>query len=71
MSLMIKYFSDVCNPHFIDSHNVTCQDYADKKLCSPFGGFGRGWFALWGTFEHFEKDGENAEVCPQCGCGSI
>jgi len=58
-----------CNADWADSFGNNCQKWADKGWCSPTGGYGIEWNAGWGKIENYAKDGQDAFVCPQCGCG--
>jgi len=58
-----------CNADWTDSFGNNCQKWADKAWCSPTGGYGIEWNAGWGKIENYAKDGQDAFVCPQCGCG--
>ena len=57
-----------CNSAFTDSTGDDCETYRSKKYCTSTGGYGSGWKMSYGTFEKFAKNGQTANVCPQCGC---
>ena len=66
-----NFFSENCNPNFVDKNGANCAKYREKKWCFPSGGYGH----FWGTYDHeggtmedYAVDGETALVCPQCGC---
>ena len=59
-----------CKADFVDSVGDNCKKYVDEKWCRPNGGYGENWkFDEWGTFNDYEKDGDDARDCPGCGCG--
>jgi len=39
------------------------------KYCTSTGGYGSGWDDSYGAFKDYAKNGQDATVCPQCGCG--
>ena len=54
----------------MDSNNFNCHVYAKNQWCTKDGKYGPGWKDKWGIFhDYLSKKGENAFVCPQCGCG--
>ena len=65
---LIRNVLGLCNPDFVDSYGFNCEDYA-IDYCTECGGYGRDWPEGEGeTFEKYANDGEDATVCPQCGC---
>jgi hypothetical protein len=45
-----------------------CPTYYEKGYCTPYGGYGPGWMAAYGTFDLWATDGVSPlQAC--CGCG--
>ena len=64
---LIRNVLGLCNPDFVDSHGDSCEDYAQGEYCTDSGGFGKNW-GTGGSFALYANNGEDASVCPQCGC---
>jgi len=59
-----------CNPNFVDKDGDNCQAYADENYCTINGDYGKDW-NLNEEFKDYAVNGEDATVCPQCGCIGI
>ena len=60
-----------CHDEFISSTGLTCDDYINKSLCTPTGGYGAAWAE--NTFATYANrtTGYDASSCSVCGCQSI
>lgn len=66
--LAISYAQTACNPDYVDSHNFNCEFYSFSSWCRGDGVYGHLWKTSYGTFDQYSVGGEDAWVCPQCGC---
>jgi len=58
-----------CNADFYDDIGFTCKEYIDYEYCTPNGGYGENWKDSWGPISDHAMNGNDAFVCPECGCG--
>jgi len=64
-------YADVCNADWKSNAGSSCQAYMDEEWCTASGAFGAKWLTEWGPFAQYAVNGEDASVCPQCGCSEF
>ena len=62
-----------CNPDWLNEYAQGCEYYFNNNWCTSDGDYGPAWDMAWGTFDNnvqdgYVENGQNALVCPQCGC---
>ena len=70
---VFHFISGSCNRYWSNEYGQGCADYINRNWCTPDGDYGTAWDMAWGTFDENAVDGivengQNALVCPQCGC---
>ena len=63
-----SHSSDSCNQDWLSLEKYTCTQYEEDDYCTAEGGYGAGWKDEWNEFSDWAVEGQDATVCPECGC---